>query len=179
MRRPAAMTCRECRSLLAGYLNRELKPRTRTRVGQHLDSCAACYAEYCRQREIAAQLTRDVPLVGQADAPRLGRIWSAVQLEMGRPRRASLRKMSARFSAVVLMLAAGLMITLSLATHRLALALPVPPTPVVQVERTSAVIAMATEDAPRILPAVEGVTVTPPQGPNYAPSDVTPEPAAP
>lgn len=67
---------------MAAYLNGELSPRARRRIARYIEADAACYNEYIRQRDLARELSCEVPLVGQPTAPQLDRIWAAVQAEL-------------------------------------------------------------------------------------------------
>jgi predicted anti-sigma-YlaC factor YlaD len=170
------MTCHDCRAHLPGYIHRELSPLVRRRVGAHLDKCEACYAVYTSQREVARELTQQVPLIGQADAPRLGKIWSSIQVEMARPRRSTLSRIPRRrgFAIVILVL---VLLLPSLGFHALqqrqvAMALPVPPTPTETSERTSQAVAMATATCNCAIQAAATAApeVTLPAQPNYPPN---------
>lgn len=72
---------RYCRARLPAYLNGELSPRARQRIARYLDSDARCYAEYVRQRDLARELMRTLPGVGQPAPGQLDRIWAAVQAD--------------------------------------------------------------------------------------------------
>jgi hypothetical protein len=167
-------TCKDCRMHLSGYIQRELPLPLRRRVGGHLDQCAACYGVYLREREMAQELTAQVPLIGRADEPRLGRIWTAVQAEMTRPRRSSLSQIPKRYGVVTVVLVLVLLPSLgfqALQHRQMLLALPVPPTPTETIERTSQAVAMATAGC-ACTPAAEATTApefTLPVQPNYAP----------
>jgi anti-sigma factor RsiW len=120
-------SCHDCREYLPAYISRDLPPTVRRRVGAHLDTCEACYTVYQRQREITHKLAQQVPLVGKADAPRLGKIWSAVQAEMTRPRRSSWNQIPRRHGVVILILVLVLLLPslgFQALQRRVAMALP-------------------------------------------------------
>lgn len=131
----SSLSCRDCRSHLAGYIHRELPPKTRERVARHVNQCPACYRLYAEQRDLARELSISLPLVGRAGDTRLDRIWSAVQVEMAAPS-ALPRRRSLHYSVVALLLALALIAPAMLAAPRLmpsgarvALAVPTQPRP--------------------------------------------------
>ncbi len=166
------INCQTCKVHLSGYAAREqLPPRLRAQVGAHLDACPACYSLYRRQRSLAAELEHTLPLVGQPDLTGLGRIWSAVQVEMKRPRPSAFQRVSKRQGATALLLLLVLLLPWSFDAPSMTRALPLPPTPAQ--ETTQRAIAMATEDcgcaaASRAQPTVP--SATPPAQPNYVPA---------
>ncbi|HYO89948.1 MAG TPA: zf-HC2 domain-containing protein [Candidatus Limnocylindrales bacterium] len=161
-----AINCRECRALLPAYLDRELTTAVRSRVAAHLDGCDRCHADYVRQRELAAGLRTDLPGLGRLDPVRAGALWTAVQTDLVAPRRVALPFSQGRMSLAVLLMAAALVLPWLVSTGRLsAQPLPLPPTPV-----SAGVLAT---DTP--LDAVVGtsrsvVSITPPNAPEYAPT---------
>lgn len=170
------LNCNDCRGFLPAYISRTLPPLPRQKVAAHLDSCETCYAAYVQQRDIERELTQQVPLIGRADSPRLNRIWTAVQGEMARPRRAALRRIPARYHLVTIVAIVGLLLPSlgfqALHQRQMALALPVQPTPTETIEVTSQTVAMATAECACWLEAasVEAPEFTVPAQPNYAPN---------
>ncbi|MCU0499558.1 MAG: hypothetical protein MUF87_19585 [Anaerolineae bacterium] len=73
---------RYCKAHMVAYLHGELSPQARRRIGRIIDHDPACYAEYVRQRDLMAELDRQLPLVGQADPRALRRMWGAIQQEL-------------------------------------------------------------------------------------------------
>ncbi|MFQ3566489.1 MAG: zf-HC2 domain-containing protein [Aggregatilineales bacterium] len=175
------INCQTCRAHLPGYAARELPPRLRALVGAHLDACPACYGIYRRQRLLMGELEHTLPLVGQPDLAGLGRIWSAVQVEMKRPRPSAFQRVSKRQGATALLLLLVLLLPWSFDAPSMTRALPLLPTPAQ--ETTQRAIAMATEGcacaassrAPLAVPSA-----TPPAQPNYVPelNDALSGPAA-
>ena len=53
-----SFTCRHCRALLPGYIQRELTPKQRAWVSRHLNDCADCYVAYMEQRQLVRELQR-------------------------------------------------------------------------------------------------------------------------
>lgn len=184
---PHALTCRECRELIPAYAQRELAAPVRHRVGVHLDSCPACSAVYRAQGDVTRDLRVTLPAIGQTDVRRLNGLWTAIQQEMGRPRRRT-PPHPRRMSASAALMAVTLVLTLSLGANRLALALPVPPTPTtpagsdraaLPAARTEAQVAMVSstllvQRSPTPAGGQMGdLTVTPPGAPHYAPTAET------
>jgi anti-sigma factor RsiW len=159
IRLTSAFSCRECRAHLPAYLHRELKPRLRRRVAQHLNGCPACYAQYRAHRDLAQELSSVLPRVGAADSSRLGKIWSGVQMEMAQPKASRYR---ARFSMAAAALVATLALPWALGSHQRVLAVPDPPTPQTTTLRdTPAVetdVAVATAEAPSVTSAAPPAT---------------------
>jgi anti-sigma factor RsiW len=137
-------TCNDCRSHLIGYLHQQLSPRKRRQVAQHLQSCAACYADYIAQRDLARELTSSVPALGQPAAPDLSRVWIAIQRDMSRsdPVR---RRYLGHYGIACLILALTLLLPWSLGQQHIALAVPRQPSAPAVLSVTEA--AGATEEA--------------------------------
>ncbi|HVU10763.1 MAG TPA: zf-HC2 domain-containing protein [Phototrophicaceae bacterium] len=98
------ISCRECRVLLPGYIQRDLTPKQRERVSRHLNTCSECYAAYEEQRVIVRELAINLPRIGSDHAP-LDQIRAAVMAEIAQPkppRRTA--RLQARYSVAVLVL---------------------------------------------------------------------------
>lgn len=168
-----SLSCHECRKWIPAYVSRELPTTLRRRVGAHLDSCEACYTIYLRQREVAHELVQQVPAIGRADAPHLGKIWSAVQSEMALSRPSPWVRIP-RHGLVTIALVVVLLVSslgYQALQQRVVMALPVPPTPTELRDSTSQAVAMATAEcncAPS-LSATSAPKYTVPARPNYAP----------
>lgn len=177
-----SLSCHDCRKFIPGYISRELPPSLRRRVGGHLDTCEACYTVYLRHREISRELAQQLPAIGRVEAPRLGKIWNAVQAEMVLPRPSSWSRFPRRHGVATVVLVMALLLPslgFQALQQRVAMALPVPPTPTETVERTSQVVAMATAECRCGVDAA--ATAAPdytfPAHPNYAPNaSATPTP---
>lgn len=106
--------CRRCRVMLPAYINHELKPRARRRVGAHLHKCAACDAEYLHQRRLAQALSAEIPTVGRAAALPLDRMWDGIQTQLAHPSRrhgsAHGTRFHKRYGAAALLLMAALIL---------------------------------------------------------------------
>lgn len=178
------LTCTECRDHLSAYVDADhrdlLHTRLRRRIGAHLDTCPACDTIYRARRDVARELRTVTPLIGRADAPRLGAIWAAVQSELAAPRR--VRRLSGRasmqYGAVVFTLLLVLVLPLVLGGQPFTFALPVPPTPIIEAEATEASTA-ALSAAGSTAAATPAHTVallderpTMPPQPRYAPTEV-------
>jgi len=77
--------CRYTRARLNAFINRDLDVAARRLVGQHLDVCAACQAQYERQRQSAQELTRELPRLGAPNKPQLNLIWAQIQQQIEQP----------------------------------------------------------------------------------------------
>lgn len=175
MNSKSSITCGECRTLLPGYTGRELSREARARVASHIDTCNACYSVYLQHREITGELRQLLPVIGQADAPRLENIWSAVQTGLSQPRISPLQKDPARFGIAALVVAAAILLPWLINQQRLGMALPLPPTPVAMAfsQETEAVVAaIATEQGVKVSGSSSeyvSMAATPPAQPNYSP----------
>ncbi len=147
------MTCRSCQAHLVSYLHNELSPHLRRRVAYHLDDCAACYALYVQQRELARELQNAVPLIGRNDAPRFDRVWLSVQGELVQPRRSP--QFHARYSLALLALLLALLFPWTMGGQRLTSAAPPTQPPPLLVIRT----AELTEPGPQGTVVALSVTV--------------------
>lgn len=70
------------KSRMVAYVNGELSPAARRRIGRYIDLYPVVYAAYLKQREIARELNWRVPLIGYPEKPTLDRMWSAIQTEL-------------------------------------------------------------------------------------------------
>ncbi len=155
------ISCRQCRALLPGYIQRELAPRQRERVSRHLSSCAACYVAYQEQRQLIRELTVNVPRIG-GDAPHLDEIRAAIMAEMAQPaaRKPKARMYQARYSLAALILMIAVLLPWSMQSR--SFSLPTPPQPVNVTPQGTAVVAA-------VLPT-QAATLTATLQSNYAPS---------
>jgi anti-sigma factor RsiW len=169
--------CRDCRSLLPGYLDRELAREDRSNVAAHLDGCDRCHAEYARQRDVLAGLRADLPGLGRLEPSRAGALWLSVQGELRAPRRVAWPLSQRPMSLLALLVAAALVLPWALSPgHLSALSLPLPPTP--GAVEAPATVAPITD----VRVAETTLLVTPPSRPEYAPTQaaaetVLPEPS--
>jgi anti-sigma factor RsiW len=179
------LTCKECLDLLPAYYDSDQRQRmpaaVRRQIGAHLDRCPACDDRYRAHREIARELHSVTPLIGSAGRAPLTAIWSAVQAELtGSPARSGDRLIvSLRYSAALLTLLIVMLLPVLFGGGRWMFALPLPPTPTVEVERTvtqpalSVVAAIMTPAPMRTgLISIDAAGPTLPQAPRYAPTTV-------
>src|SRR5262249_26054660 len=103
------MSCRECRALLPGYIQRELTPKQRERVSRHLNSCSECYAAYEEQRTLVRELAINVPRIG-SDHPPLDQIRAAVMAEIAQSKPCRSTHLQARYSVAALVLVVMLLV---------------------------------------------------------------------
>lgn len=78
--------CRYTRARLNAFINRDLDIAARRLVGQHLDECPRCQAEYQRLRHSAHELECRLPQIGTPNKPQLNLIWAQIQREIEQPR---------------------------------------------------------------------------------------------
>lgn len=126
------ITCRTCRNHLPAYLHRELPPKLRAEVAEHLQDCDACYALSVQQRDLSNDLSRSLPAFG-SPVSGLDRIWSAVQADMAQSRREPEVLEKVRYSIVALIFVLALLLPWTVRGQRLTL--PTPPTPAVSTPR--------------------------------------------
>lgn len=74
-----------CKTKMVAYLNGELSVEAQRKVGQYIDECPACYAEYLRQRELKRYLSVSVPSVGKANPQQMNQIWLGIQAQIQQP----------------------------------------------------------------------------------------------
>ncbi len=172
----SSITCGECRTLLSGYIGRELSREARAQVASHIDTCNACYSSYLQQREITGELRQLLPAIGQAETSRLENIWSAVQTGISQPRISPFQKDPARFGIAALIVVAAVLLPWFISQQRLVISLPLPPTPVAMVvltrETEAGASAIATEEGHTVAVAAteySATAATPPAQPNYSP----------
>lgn len=179
------LTCKECRDLLPVYHDSDQRQRmpaaVRRQIGAHLDRCPTCDELYRSHRDIARELHSVTPLIGSAGRASLTAIWSAVQAELtgSSPRSGDRLIVSLRYSAALLTLLIAMLLPVLIGGGRWMFALPLPPTPTVEAERTvtqpglSVVAAIMTPvpAQPDLIPVGAGGP-TLPQAPRYAPTTV-------
>jgi len=170
-----SLTCRECRELLPAYYDGDQRDRVpaavRRQIGAHLDSCPACDALYQAHRGVVRELRSVTPLIGSRERPPLSAIWSAVQTELigAHTRSHTGLRVSLRYTVALVTLLIALLLPMIISGERLAFALPVPPTPVVEDDLVVtppgklAIVVMAT-------PGPTDIGPTLPQAPRYAPT---------
>lgn len=169
-RTASSLSCAECRGLLPRYTARELPLDLRSRVAAHLDGCDACYRQVQLERELSRELRQTLPAFGQLDHYGLQHMWSRVQHGLAQPRPTPSPREAARLGLCGVMVAAALLFTTLFTPDRLALALPLPPTPLaVQAAQTQTVVltAFATPPAQATLP--DGPMVPPTSSATEAP----------
>lgn len=123
-----SIACRHCQAHLDAYLDRQLTPKARRRVGQHIARCETCYAEYVRRRDLRDELKRTLPLVGQHSAPNFARTWQAVRRDLPHPTYER-RRDQARFGLAALMVMLILLLPFTMRHRDLPLILPPRPAP--------------------------------------------------
>lgn len=79
------LKCLYTRSLLDGFVHRELSPGRRRYVGRHLDSCEDCYREYLRLSRISHELEARLAGLGAPSTNSVNRIWADVQQHLTQP----------------------------------------------------------------------------------------------
>lgn len=158
-----SFTCRHCRALLPGYIQRELTPKQRAWVSRHLNECDECYVAYRTQQQLVRELRSGIPRIGtRGESPPFDAMRAAVLARVAQPSQPtrSMQRMGvdyARYSIAVLLLVVVLLLPLS--TRGQTFSVPTPPTPDKSIPQGTAVAA---------LPA-ESVTLTATLQPNYAP----------
>ncbi len=158
-----SFTCRHCRALLPGYIQRELTPKQRVWVSRHLNECDECYVACMEQRQLVRELSTSIPRIGtRGESPPFDALRAAVLAQVaqpGKPAR-SMQRMGvdyARYSIAVLLLVVVLLLPLS--TRGRTFNVPTPPTPDQSLPQGTAVAALPAESA----------TLTATLQPNYAP----------
>ncbi len=149
-------TCRQCRALLPGYIQRELTPEQRERVSRHLTACADCYVAYVEQRDMIRELAISLPRVG-SDQPRLDRIRAGVMAELAHPKPPP-HRYPTRYGLVALALVMALLLPMTF--HSYAAELPTQPRPETVTPQGTGAAATPTET----------VTLTATLQSNYAPA---------
>lgn len=82
------MRSRHVTHLLTRYVHGQLRPAQRSRVSNHVRMCVNCRVALAREENLAADLRREMPLIGQASAGQLSHVWAGVWQEVNstRPR---------------------------------------------------------------------------------------------
>lgn len=165
-------TCPQCRAALYPYIRRELTPARRKLVAQHLDGCAACYAEYRRIQSFDGDLGGALTRLGAPNTLQLAHVWAGVQTQIRVPTYGQRGTFRMRYGVALVLLVASLLLP-RLLHHQQAMAVPLPPTPGSQAQEVThpaGEIAMAT---PNPGSANEGgalyTLATPGFAPNHAP----------
>ncbi|MBI5957951.1 MAG: zf-HC2 domain-containing protein [Chloroflexi bacterium] len=77
---------RHVNHLLSRYAHGQLRSSQRARVQNHIRRCPSCREALARESLIAADLRRELPQIGQAQAKQLAGVWIGVWQEVNRPR---------------------------------------------------------------------------------------------
>ena len=128
---------RYCKVHMARFVNGDLAEPARRRVARYIDECQDCYREYRQHREFAHKLERSLPSLGKPGAPKLDKIWSALQAEIESPpvrhqgRGALGASASLRFSAglVIVAITLALLLPMMIGIHSAGLAIDLPHKP--------------------------------------------------
>ena len=127
---------RYCKVHMAQYLSGDLSDVTRRRVARFIDECQDCYDEYIRQRSVSDQLQRNLPILGRPDNQRLNNIWLSLQTDLlpasgpGFVRNDKIQASPAMgYGLVLIVLAATLLLTLTIGLHSSLYAFDLPPRP--------------------------------------------------
>ena len=136
---------RYCKVHMAKYLSGELSDVARRRIARFIDESPDCYEEYLRQREVTDQLQRNLPSFGRPDAQRLDNIWMSLQSELapaatrGLPGSNYLGNTQIGHSLFMVLLAAILLLPLTIGFHPSVATIELPPRPkLLELERTPA-----------------------------------------
>jgi anti-sigma factor RsiW len=121
------MNCRRCRADLPAYIHRELTPRRRQRVSQHLTACADCYRAYREHSDLDREL-RSIYSAGAPSNAQLQHMWQGVRAELRPAQGQMYPRWRMRYSAALAVLALAIMLPWTFQEGR-ALAVPLPPTP--------------------------------------------------
>jgi len=128
---------RYCKVHMAQYLSGDLSDTTRRRIARYIDECEDCYNEYIRQRNLANQLERELPIFGRPSATTLDNMWASIQAELAQPTDSSSGMLTYRpqkrqtwgYGLVMLLVALMLLIPLVIGYHASVSPVPLPPRP--------------------------------------------------
>jgi hypothetical protein len=81
------MRDRHVTRLLTRYAHGQLSPVQRARVINHVRNCDHCRMMLAREERLAADLRREMPLIGQPRPGQLAHVWVGVWQEIGTPPR--------------------------------------------------------------------------------------------
>jgi anti-sigma factor RsiW len=73
--------------LLTRYVHGQLRPAQRARVINHVRVCPDCRAALACEEQLANDLRRELPRLGEATARQLAGVWAGVWQEVSAPRR--------------------------------------------------------------------------------------------
>ncbi|NLE51228.1 MAG: zf-HC2 domain-containing protein [Chloroflexi bacterium] len=110
----ATMANRHVTHLIARYVQGQLGPEQRAQVMNHVRFCARCRVALAREEQIAAELQREMPRLGQPDPAQMDRVWAGVWQEVQAPRPPARTHRAAGWPGLSMALAVLLMITLAL-----------------------------------------------------------------
>lgn len=141
---------RYCKVHMAQYLSGDLPDTTRRRIARYIDECEDCYNEYIRQRNLANQLERSLPIIGRPSAAKLDNMWAAIQSELATPSDSPSTMLTYRprkhktwgYGLVMMMIVVMMLIPLVIGYHASVSPVPLPPRPAtVQIVKTPTTIA--------------------------------------
>lgn len=96
--------------LLSRYASGQLHTVQRTRVANHVRTCAACRSALAREELIAADLRREMPRVGQVHSGQLSGVWASVWGEVSPMRRRAGADLSTWLPAISVVLVMALVL---------------------------------------------------------------------
>jgi anti-sigma factor RsiW len=73
--------------LIIAYVHGQLPRQKRDRVRMHVSVCRECKAALIREQQLARDLTRQMPQIGQPARGQLARLWPSVWMEFRTPRK--------------------------------------------------------------------------------------------
>lgn len=156
-------SCQEYQPKIIAYLHEELAPPIRQKVAIHIDQCAACYAYYVRQRDLARELEMRMSLIGQAKPAQLRRVWSSIQDDMEQPRIRGRFRLRYGVAAFIFMLA--LILPWKTQSRVEARYLPLQPVPVVEDATKTPALHLAKSAATLMTYSAEDNLLTPTRAP--------------
>jgi hypothetical protein len=95
---------RHATHLFTRYVHDQLRPALRAQVINHVRVCPSCRAGLAREEELAADLRREMPLIGRASPAQLTRVWAGVWQEVNLPRSGGSRRLPGLSLALAVLL---------------------------------------------------------------------------
>lgn len=108
------MRSRHVTHLLTRYVHGQLRPAQRARVSKHVRSCVDCRVALAREENLAADLRREMPFIGQASAGQLSHVWAGVWQEVNTTRPRSRRNGSSLLPGLGAMIAVLMLVMVAI-----------------------------------------------------------------
>lgn len=131
------VTCGPARRALVAYVHGQLSAAQRLRLERHVRECSVCRAALAQEQQLAGELRREAPRIGQPAPGQLLALWPSIRAKIaiqsgGGPEIASARRLTFNPTSGLALVGAVMcvfLLTTMMYAPASAVAAPVPPVP--------------------------------------------------